>query len=129
MTARLGQRLYPIVDGNNRLVGVVPSNSVQAADGSCPDLAEILVTNPMVAYPDEPLRLVVYRMAETRLTRFPVVDRQTGRVVGMISLNDLLMARVRNLEAERRRERVLPVRFTNPLHSARDSSRDGVRTS
>ncbi|MCC6935112.1 MAG: chloride channel protein [Thermomicrobiales bacterium] len=126
--ARLGQRLYPIVDSENRLVGVVPSNSVQSADGSCPDLSEILVTNPVVAYPDEPLRLVVYRMAETRLTRFPVVDRDTGQVVGMISLNDLLTARIRNLEAERRRERVLPVRLTNPLHSNRGTSQDRVRT-
>jgi len=126
--ARLGQRLYPIVDSENRLVGVVPSNSVQSADGSCPDLSEILVTNPVVAYPDEPLRLVVYRMAETRLTRFPVVDRETGQVIGMISLNDLLTARIRNLEAERRRERVLPVRLTNPLHSNRGTSQDRVRT-
>ena len=29
----------------------------------------------MVAYPDEPLRVIVHRMAETGLTRFPVVDR------------------------------------------------------
>jgi hypothetical protein len=32
----------------------------------------------------------------------------------MISLHDLLKARVRNLEAERRRERVLPASFFIP---------------
>ena len=63
---------------------------------------------PVVAYPDEPLRAVVYRMAETGLTRFPVVDRgDGGRLLGMISLKDLLKARALNLDAERRRERVL----------------------
>jgi hypothetical protein len=32
----------------------------------------------------------------------------------MIGLSDLLTARVRNLEAERRRQRVLPVRLVLP---------------
>ncbi len=117
----LGQRLYPIVDDFGTLVGVVPSNRVQSADGDCHSVTDLLLPNPVVAYPDEPLRLVVYRMAETGLTRFPVVERETRRVVGMISLNDLLKARVRNLEAERRRERILPVRLTNPLTARRNS--------
>jgi hypothetical protein len=30
---------------------------------------------PVVAHPDEPCRAIVYRMAATGLTRFPVVDR------------------------------------------------------
>ena len=34
---------------------------------------------PIVAYPDEPLRVVVYRMAETGLTRLPVVERGDAR--------------------------------------------------
>src|SRR5262244_3621829 len=48
---------------------------------------------PVVAYPDEPLRVVVYRMAETGLTRLPVVARHDpGKLVGMVSLRDLLQA-------------------------------------
>ncbi|HEX2915085.1 MAG TPA: CBS domain-containing protein, partial [Chloroflexia bacterium] len=63
------------------------------------------------AYPDEPLRKVVYRMAESNLTRLPVVDRQNpAKLLGMISLTDLLKARTRNLEEERHRERVLNLR-------------------
>jgi CIC family chloride channel protein len=51
-------------------------------------------------------------MAETALTRFPVVMRgPESRLLGMIALEDLLKARVLNLEAERRRERHLRVRF------------------
>jgi CBS domain-containing protein len=64
------------------------------------------------------LRVVVYRMAETGLTRFPVVDREDpGMLVGLISLRDLLKARVLNLEAERRRERVLPLHLLFPRRS------------
>lgn len=46
----------------------------------------------------------------TRLHRTPVVDLHDGRLLGVVALFDLLQARVRNLEAERRRERVLGVR-------------------
>ena len=47
-------------------------------------------------------------MAETGLTRMPVVESEDRpKVVGMVSLNDLLRARSRSLEEERRRERVL----------------------
>lgn len=72
---------------------------------------QTLHIDPVVAYPDEPLRTVVYRMAETGYTRLPVVERNDPRkLIGMISLNDLLKARVRNLEEERHRERVLRLR-------------------
>ncbi len=51
---------------------------------------ELVERNPVVAYPDEPLRAVAYRMAETGLTRFPVVERgDGGRLVGMVALVDL----------------------------------------
>ena len=65
-----------------------------------------------VAYQDEPLRAVVHRMAESGLTRFPVLNNATERkLAGMVSLADLLQARTRSLEAERHRERVLHIRL------------------
>ena len=65
-----------------------------------------------VAFPDEPLRVVVYRMVESGFTRLPVVDRDDEkRLQGMVSLDDLLRARGRNLEEERTRERILRLRM------------------
>jgi H+/Cl- antiporter ClcA len=64
----------------------------------------------VVAYADEPLRMVAYRMAETGLTRLPVISRQDGTALGIIELSDLLTARSRILEAEQRRERLLGTR-------------------
>jgi CBS domain-containing protein len=74
-------------------------------------LADFAQPDPVVAHPDEPLRVVVYRMAETGLTRLPVVERGSHELAGMISLEDLLGARARNLTEERTRERVLRVKL------------------
>ena len=111
------QLLYPVVDGDRRLVGVVRHRAAHRLLEEHPvswraaELPDLIEADPVVAYPDEPLRVVVYRMAETGLTRFPVVERNESRtLLGMIALADLLAARVRNLEAERRRQRVLPLR-------------------
>ncbi len=112
---RTRQRLYPVVGPANELVGVVPRDALQALADRAPDDAasgvmNIVTTDPAVAYPDESLRMIVYRMAETGLTRFPVIDRQR-RLVGMIGLQDLLKGRALTLEAEQRRERVLGTRI------------------
>jgi CIC family chloride channel protein len=108
------QRLYPVVDGDQRLVGVITRNRLREVmrdgSGSVRPLSEFAETHPVVAHPDEPLRVVVNRMAETGFTRLPVVERQDGRkLVGMVSLQDLLRARTRSLEEERHRERVLRI--------------------
>jgi chloride channel protein, CIC family len=51
-------------------------------------------------------------MAESGFTRLPVVDSsESGKIVGLVSLEDLLRARTRNLTEERHRERVLRIRL------------------
>jgi chloride channel protein, CIC family len=121
-TSPRGQRLYPVVGADARLVGVVTRKSLQtlldeAKESDDPKpVNRLLKTNPTVAYPDEPLRVVVYRMAETSLTRLPVVERSDPRkLVGMVALEDLLKARTRALDEERRRERILRIHIPFPV--------------
>jgi chloride channel protein, CIC family len=108
------QRLYPVVDDSGRLEGAMTSVELEEKLETPHPANQALghaLSNPVVAYPDEPLRVVVYRMAETGLTRFPVVERgDSKKLVGVISLRDLLSARTRNLAEERDRERVLHIR-------------------
>jgi CBS domain-containing protein len=54
---------------------------------------------------------VVNRMAHTGFTRLPVIDVSNGKLAGLVSLEDLLRARARNLTEERNRERVLRIRL------------------
>jgi chloride channel protein, CIC family len=113
-----GQGLYPVLDDNERLVGVVTRSDLRAlvpnapGNGHVRTLREIAYEHPLVAFPNESLRRVMERMATTGLTRFPVVLRdQPNKLVGMITLADFLRARQRSLEEERTRERVLTIRF------------------
>jgi H+/Cl- antiporter ClcA/CBS domain-containing protein len=111
--AQRGQHLFPVVDEDLRVRGVITRKQLRAVTQEETPARSLgaFVREPVVAHPDEPLRIVVYRMAETGLTRMPVVERDTGKLSGMISLEDLLMARVRNLNEERHRERILQLRF------------------
>jgi CIC family chloride channel protein len=122
--AQRGQHLYPVVDSERRIRGVITRKQLRELTESAVSgvsLGDVLV-EPIVAHPDEPLRVVVLRMAETGFTRLPVVDSDTGQLSGMISVHDLLMARVRNLNEERHRERVLRLRlpFGNRATLTRD---------
>jgi CBS domain-containing protein len=77
-------------------------------------LGQLVRTSTTETNPDEVLRAVVYRMAEKGVTRMPVVERPSGKFLGLISLDDLLKARTKHLEEERRREQTLKLRFLRP---------------
>ncbi|HEX6770716.1 MAG TPA: chloride channel protein [Acidobacteriaceae bacterium] len=125
-----GQHLFPVLGSDRELSGVVTRNQLvqlyeQETDGaSTIKLSEIATRNPKVAFADETLRVVVNRMAESGFTRFPVLDPVgDGKIVGMVSLNDLLQARTRNLEDERARERVLRIRMPFGRHAKETQTR------
>jgi H+/Cl- antiporter ClcA len=116
---RRSQSIFVVVDAVGALVGVVTrwmleQWAVASGDDAGASLAAITHT-PVTAYPDEPLRAVMNRMAETGLTSLPVVQRANQRqLVGNITLRDMLKARVRHIEEERRRERVFPLKLDVP---------------
>ena len=121
-----GQRLYPVVEHDAVLAGVVTASelelalsSTDAGSGDRP-LADLVRREPVAAYPDEPLRAVVYRMAKTGVTRMPVMQRGSpATLAGMIGLRDLLRARARNLEEEQHREQVLRLHRLVPARARR----------
>jgi CIC family chloride channel protein len=117
---RQTQRLLPVVNGDGRLVGVLTREDIRERieqEGNIVlqrTIGELVRKDTVEAYPDEPLRVVVYRMAERGFTRMPVVERGSEKFLGLVSLNDLLKARGRHLEEESRRERTLKLRFLLP---------------
>jgi CBS domain-containing protein len=121
---RQKQRLLPVVDGDGRLAGVVTRGAIreqielggESSLNKC--LSELAQSSFVAAYPDEPLRIVVHRMAEKGITRLPVIERDSRKLLGLLSLDDLLKARSRHLEEERHREQTLRFPFSGGGTSA-----------
>ncbi|HEX3782698.1 MAG TPA: chloride channel protein [Pseudonocardiaceae bacterium] len=121
--------LYPVLDAYDNLVGVTTRKALMECAESTvaePTVAGPTVTEPTVAeptvadattparaisHPDDTLRHVANRLAVDHVTRAPVVDRTNPRkVLGVITLAQLLHARRRDLHEETHRERLLAVR-------------------
>ena len=104
------QRLFPVQNGDGAMIGVIPRWDLEqfAAGNKGPSLSALVIQNPVIAYADERLRTVVQRMASSGFTKLPVVRRdEPQKVIGIISISDLLKARLAAQDTEERRERVL----------------------
>jgi CIC family chloride channel protein len=82
---------------------LVVSADASDANDSPEALPEVL------AYSDETCRAVAEEMATTGLTSMPVVDRETGRVLGTISAQELLAGRKRAVVRESERSGSFPL--------------------
>jgi chloride channel protein, CIC family len=114
------QRLLPVVDAMGLLEGVVARGDLQKKykeareAGQTLGIREIMRCEPIVAESDDPLRVVVNRMAEKGVTRLPVVQPGNRKFLGLVSLGDLLKARSRHLEEEQRREQTIWLPYFGP---------------
>jgi chloride channel protein, CIC family len=136
----LAQRLLPVVDSDGKLVGVLTRGDIRERIDNEGDailarpIGDFVRASTVQTHPNEILRVVVYRMAEQSVTRLPVVDPLSAKFLGLISLDDLLKARARHLETERRREQSLNWRLflpgwrDNPGHSTPESKENDVET-
>src|SRR5436190_12497343 len=128
------QRLLPVVSADGRFIGVLTRGDIVQRieqEGEAVQrrtLGELVRKEAVEAFPNEPLRAVVYRMAEKGITRMPVVEPSSRKFLGLIALTDLLKARARHLEEERRREQVLSLRFFLPGGEAKDQAETPAAT-
>jgi CBS domain-containing protein len=114
------QRLYPIVDAADELLGVVPFSELLAhrdeRDATIADVAHAAT----FARPDETLRHAADRMVAGGHGVLPVVEH--GRLVGLVTQFDLLRAHERVLVEERHRARPLRPRLLLGLRTAREAT-------
>ncbi len=118
-----GQRAYPVIDANRQLLGIMTRHDLVKIIGELRKgevlnvrLSDMIAQPPVVAYPNEPLRLVVNRMAASGVTLLPVIKQNDGQeLLGLIGLPDLLKAREFSVLEEQHRERVLRLRVPPSL--------------
>ncbi len=103
-------RSYPVVDRDDRLIGMVSRTDalkwqVMGYDHNA-SLAETLSdASQPVAFPDTLVGEVADIIVETGIGRVPIVEPTTRRVVGILSRQDLLKARSAHRELETHRSR------------------------
>ena len=65
-------------------------------------------------YPDEPLSRVADRMAESDMDCVPILDPQSGTLIGLVTRHDVLRARAMALGEEHERERIIDLHLHLP---------------
>jgi chloride channel protein, CIC family len=107
------QRIFPLVDAEGRLTGTLTRAQMIGAarkdDLTCP-LAVDANREPKTISPFSTLRSCAMSMAESKLTSYPVVSAD-GKLLGVMTINDLLMGRSEQAHREGDRERVLRLRW------------------
>ncbi|MDN5937233.1 MAG: chloride channel protein [Salinisphaera sp.] len=108
-----GQRLYPVLDKDNWLVGLITRHQLLDAALEL-DLApntpidDIMVRDPVVGYPDMTLLELTNFMTENEISSLPIVDRSdTRQIHSIMALEHVLHARRLDIYEERKAERVL----------------------
>lgn len=105
------QRLLPVVNSGGIILGVVSWQDVleKSLHGDISGTVDdIMIRDVITTFPEESLRTIADRMAANHVGVLPVVDsREKGKLRGLITQYELLTARDRILQEERKRERVL----------------------
>lgn len=97
-TTERTHRVYPVIDGAGLLKGVVtrgdallwqqdPALTDQTLDERVSD------TSVPIAHPEDTIGYVADLMLATDVGRIPVVDPETGRLLGLVARKDLLRLR------------------------------------
>jgi CBS domain-containing protein len=97
---------FPILDGNDQLIGVLTRRDLFAPRAHDMQLAALIHREPVVSYSDWSLRDAADQMARERIGRLPVVRRtQPRKVIGIITRSDLVEVHARRLAAHALRPR------------------------
>jgi CBS domain-containing protein len=99
---------YPLIDAGGRVAGMVARADVLRWRAESPHERENLFDRVSdrsltVGYPDEPVSHLADRMVLADIGRVPIVERDTRRLVGLVSRKDLLRIRAtaKSTEASR----------------------------
>ena len=90
---------FPVIDEAGQLLGVVTLRDIldpKVTSGML--VLDLIKRPPVVTHQDNTLREAADHMVREGVGRLPVVDRNSGKVIGIVSCSDLLKAHKRRLD-------------------------------
>jgi CBS domain-containing protein len=120
------QRIFPLVDENGNMKTILTRGQmITAAEAGNPSASLIHdgIAKPAAIGPWETLRSTAEKMAELKLRSFPVIN-DSGKLMGILNIEDLLEARGKASIRDRERNRVLRLRWPFGRTEKEDSGID-----
>ena len=111
---RIRHRSYPVIDQDGAPVGMVSRADILRWTRDGWDEKATLLANMgdelIVGYADELVAYLADRMAMRDVGRVPIIERPSGRLVGLVARRDLLRVRARVRIEEEQRDKLLRLR-------------------
>ncbi len=94
----------PVSDGD-RLIGMVTDRDITVravAEGRGPEtpVREVMTDTLLFCFDDQDVDEVAIQMSDAQVRRFPVLSREGERLVGIVSIGDLVAFRIARIEEE-----------------------------
>jgi CBS domain-containing protein len=109
----------PVVDEHEHLTGIITERDIVrkcfSRFDSCDNvkIKEIMTKDVVIGTPDDDAEYAVMVMKQKRIRHLPIVE--DGKVVGMVSMRDLLDIQLENCKVEVRYSQLLPRRSQRPM--------------
>lgn len=109
----------PVVDEHGHLAGIITERDIVrkcfSRIDSCENVKvkEVMTKDVVIGTPDDDAEYAVMVMKEKRIRHLPIVE--DGKVVGMVSMRDLLDIQLENCKVEVRYSQLLPRRTQRPI--------------
>ena len=105
---------YPVVEESGHVLGMVSRADIlcwsREGGQNGATLADRLDSRSIViGHPDELVGELADRMVSADVGRVPIIDRGTGRLVGVVARSDVLRARARAAQLEQCRTRIISI--------------------
>lgn len=101
---KYGYEGYPVVEGG-KVIGLLTRRAVDRALAHNLNLpvSSLMEAGEVIAHPAEPLESLQQTMSSSGWGQIPVVDPQTGEIIGIVTRTDLLKTFATNGEANQKR--------------------------